>query len=138
MFIGKSQRISLVKISFIFVIVVLTASCGGGGATSSNIVEQYYSAIKARDADAAAAFFADDAVVTTPSGNVLTGIDAIESNFIPFDLEFMDRVEFLSDFTESNGKISWTQNWHGNEGATFFSECEVTIENGKIVEWIFQ
>lgn len=49
----------------------------------------------------------------------------------------MDRVEFLSDFTESGEKITWMQEWHHVEGDTFMSDCEVTTENGKIVEWLF-
>ena len=133
MFIGKN---SLLRIVCLFAIVFLTASCGGGQ-EGPNVVEQYYSAIENGDADAAASFFADDAMVTVPSGNVQNGIDAIASTFISIDLESMDRVEFLSDFTESNGKLSWTQEYHFVDGNSFSSECEVTIENDKIVEWVF-
>ena len=138
MFIGKYQRASLFRITAVLVFALLIASCGGGGAASGNVVEQYYSAIENGDADAAASFFADGAVVTTPSGNVLNGIDAITAQFIPYDLQFMDRVEFLTDFTESNGSLSWSQTWHHVEGDTFTSDCEVTLENGNIVEWVFK
>jgi len=138
MFIHKNN---LLRIAFIFAIVLLTASCGGGGGgqeAPDNIVGQYYSAVENGDADAAASVFAENAMVTTPSGNVITGVDAIKSEFIPYDLQFMDHVAFLSDFTESNGKLSWTQEWHHIEGDTFTSDCEVTIENGRIVEWVFK
>ena len=138
MFIGKGQRFSFLRIASIFVIVLLVASCGGIESVPTDIVMQYYSAIEAGDANIAASFFADEAVVVTPSGNVITGIDAIKAQFIPYDLQFMDRVEFLTDFTESNGKLLWTQEWHHVEEDSFVNECEVTIENGKIVEWIFQ
>ena len=134
MFISKN---SLLRIASLFLIVFLAASCGGGQEVPNNIVGQYYSAIESGDADMAASFFAEDAVITTPSGNVLTGKEAIVANFIPFDLQNMDRVDFLSDFTESNGKLTWTQEYHEVEGNSFSSDCEVTIENGKIVEWVF-
>ena len=137
MFNNKNQRVSLLRIASIFVIVFLAASCGGGGSNSENVVEQYYGAIENGDADAAASLFAEDAVITIPSGYVLTGIDAITGQFIPFDLQFMDRVEFLSDITESNGKISWVQAYHEIDGNSFESRCEITLENGKIVEWVF-
>ena len=137
MFIGKDQRVGLLSIVSIFAIAFVVASCGGGGSTPNNVVVQYYSAIEAGDADTAASFFADDVVITTPSGNVLTGIDSITGQFIPYDLQNMDRVEFLTDFTESNGKLSWSQAYHELGGNTFESKCEVTTENGKIVEWIF-
>lgn len=138
MFISRSQRIGLMRTVSIFAIALLFASCGGTESIPTDIVMQYYSAIEEGDADTAASFFADEAVVTTPSGNVITGIDAIETQFIPFDLQFMDSIEFLTDFTESNGKLLWTQEWHHVEGDSFTNECEVTIENGKIVEWIFK
>ena len=138
MFIAKYQRASLFRITAVLVFALLIASCGGGGAASGNVVEQYYSAIENGDADTAASFFADDVVVTTPSGNVLTGIDAVKERFIPFDLQFMDRVEFLTDFTESDGKLSWSQTYYEVNGNTFTSECEVTLENSRIVEWVFR
>ena len=137
MFSDKDQGFGLLRIVFIFALAFLVASCGGGGSTPNNIVTQYYNAIEAGDADTAASFFADDAVITTPSGNVLTGIDSITGQFIPFDLQYMDRVEFLTDFTESNGKLSWVQAYHELDGNTFESKCEVTIENCRIVEWKF-
>ena len=137
MFIGKSQSVILFRIASMFAIIFLAVACGGGQ-EDPNLVEQYYSAIENGDADMAASFFAEDAVVTVPSGKVFTGIDAIKSEFIPYDLQYMDRVDFLSDFKESNGKLSWTQDWHGNEGDTFSFKCEVTVENGKIVEWVLQ
>jgi len=137
MLIGKVQKVSLLKVTLIFAIALLVTSCGGGGSAQNNVVQQYYSAIEAGNADAAAALFAEDAVITTPSGNVVTGLDAINGQFIPYDLNSMDRVEFLSDFTESNGKITWLQAYHELGGNTFESKCEVTIENGKIVEWVF-
>ena len=40
------------------------------------MVTEYYSAIENGDAEAAASLFAEDAIIVTPSGNVLTGIDA--------------------------------------------------------------
>ena len=138
MFICKKQSASLLRIASIFAIAFLTVSCGGAGSVPNNIVGQYYSAIENGDANIAASFFADEAVVTTPSGNILTGIDAIKTQFIPYDLQFMDSVEFLTDFTETDGKLLWSQAWHHVEGDTFESECEVTMENGKIVEWVFQ
>ena len=138
MFISKSQKFSLLKTVSIFAIVLLIASCGGAESVPTDIVMQYYSAIEDGDANTAASFFADDAVVVTPSGNVITGIDAIKTNFVPYDLQFMDRVEFLTDFTESNGKLLWTQEWHHVEGDTLANDCEVTLENGKIVEWVFR
>jgi len=137
--ISKSQKVCLLRAVSIFAIVLLTASCGGAESVPTDIiVSQYYSAIENGDANSAVSFFADGAVVVTPSGNVITGIDAIKAQFIPYDLQFMDRVEFLTDFTENNGKILWSQEWHYVEGDTFTNECEVTIENGKIVEWVFQ
>ena len=138
MFTIKIQKARLLKIIFIFVIALLVTSCGGGGTTSKNVVEQYYAAIENGDADAAAALFADDAVVTTPSGNVLTGIDAITGQFIPYDLNSMDRVEFITDFTETDGRLSWSQQYYEKSGNTFESSCVVTIENGKIVDWFFR
>ena len=138
MFIGKNQRVRLLSIVSIFAIALLVTSCGGGGSTSNNIVRQYYSAIEAGDADAAASLFADNVVITTPSGNVLTGIDSITGQFIPFDLQYMDHVEFITDFTENNGKLSWSQAYYELDGNSFESDCEVTIENGKIVEWVFK
>ena len=104
MFIAKN---SLLRIASLFAIVFLTASCWRWSEDLNNIVGQYYSAIENGDADTAASLFAEQGVVvTTPSGNVLTGRDAVESNFIPYDLQNMDHVEFLSDFTENNGKLS--------------------------------
>ena len=121
----------------LIIAALVLASCGGSGSGADNIVNEYYSAIENGDADAAASLFAEDAVIVTPSGKVLTGIDAIKSSFIPYDLQNMDRVEFLSDFTESGEKITWMQEWHHVEGDVFTSDCEVTTENGKIVEWLF-
>jgi len=138
MFIEKNQRTSPLRIVFVLAVAFLLTSCGGASSASNNIVEQYYSAIEGRDADTAASFFADGAVITTPSGRVITGIDAITAEFIPYDLQFMNRVEFLTDFTESNGKLLWSQEWHHVEGDTLANDCEITIENGKIVEWVFQ
>ena len=138
MFISKRQRVSLLRIASIFFIAFFATSCGGAGSASNNIVEQYYRAIEGRDADTAASFFADGAEITTPSGRFITGIDAITAEFIPYDLQFMDRVEFITDFTETNGKIFWSQEWYHVEGDTLANDCEITIENGKIVEWIFQ
>ncbi len=138
MFISTSQRFSLLRTAYLFAIVLLIVSCGGTESVPTDIVEQYYSAIEDGDANTAATFFANDAVVLTPSGKVITGVDAIKAEFIPYDLQFMDRVEFLTDFTENNGKLLWSQVWHHVEGDTLTNECEVTIENGKIVEWVFQ
>ena len=138
MFIGKNQKASLFRIASVFAVAFFIASCGGGRSMPSNIVGQYYSAIENGDADTAASLFASDAVVTTPSGNVLTGKDAITGQFIPFDLQYMDRVEFLTGITENDGKLSWSQTYYEIEGNTFTSECEMMLENGKIVEWIFQ
>jgi len=138
MFIGKSQKASLLRIVSIFAIVFLTASCGTGGSAPNDIVRQYYRAIENGDGNAAASFFADDAVVVTPSGNVITGIDAIKETFIPYDLQLMDHVEFLTEFTENNGKLTWSQVWHHVEGDTLSNDCEVTVENGKIIEWVFK
>lgn len=137
MFIGKNQRTRLMRFIVIFTVALLVASCGGGS-TSSNVVEQYYAAIENGDADAAAALFAEDAVITTPSGSVLTGIDAITGRFIPFDLQYMDRVEFFTDFTEVDGRISWSQTYYEKSGNSFNSTCVVTLENGKIVDWYFR
>jgi len=138
MFTGKSQRVSLLRITSIFAVVFLAASCEGGKSVSTDIVRQYYSAIEHGDANSAASFFADEAVVVTPSGKVINGIDAIKEVFIPYDLQFMDRVEFLSDFSESNGKLLWKQEYHHIDGDIFANDCEVTIVDGKIVEWLFQ
>jgi len=137
MFISKNQRASLLRIASIFVIAFLAASCGGGGSVPTDIVAQYYGAIENGDADTAASFFADGAVAITPSGKVITGIDDIKAVFITYDLQNMDRVEFLTDFTESNGKLLWRQEYHQIDGTIIASECEVTIDNGKIVEWAF-
>lgn len=133
----RNQRHRILGSLILIIAAFVLASCGGSGSGEDNIVNEYYSAIENGDADAAASLFAEDAVIVTPSGNVLTGIDAIKSTFIPYDLQNMDRVEFLSDFSESGGKISWTQTWHHVEGDAFMSDCEVTTENGKIVEWLF-
>lgn len=138
MFTGKSQRVSLLGIASIFAVVFLAVSCGGGKSVSTDIVRQYYSAIENGDANSAASFFADEAVIVTPSGNVITGLDAIKAQFIPYDLQLMDHVEFLTDFKENNGKLTWSQVWHHVEGDTLSNDCEVTIENGKIVEWVFK
>jgi ketosteroid isomerase-like protein len=138
MFMSNSQTVSLLRTVFIFVIAFLTASCGGVETTPTDIVAHYYSAIKEGDANNAASFFADEAVIITPSGNVITGIDAIKGKFIPYDLQYMDHVEFLTDFTANNGTLSWSQVWHDYNGDTLENECEVTVENGKIVEWIFK
>jgi len=138
MFISKSQRVSLLKIVSIFVIVFLAASCGGAESVPTDIVMQYYSAIENKDSNSAASFFADDAVIVTPSGKVITGIDEIKGAFIPYDLQNMDQVEFITDFTESNGKLSWSQTYHEVNGFTFTSDCEITLENGKIFKWTFQ
>jgi len=134
---SRNQRRRILGSLFMIIAAFVLASCGGSGSGADNIVNEYYAAIENGDAEAAASLFAEDAVIVTPSGNVLTGIDAIRSSFIPYDLQFMDRVEYLSDFTESGGKISWSQAWHHVEGDTFMSDCEVTTENGKIVEWLF-
>jgi ketosteroid isomerase-like protein len=133
---SKSQRISLSRSATIFAIAILVAACSGAEPDPADIVRQYYSAIEDGDADAAASLFSEAAVIVTPSGNTVRG-ESIKSEFIPFDLQFMDRVEFQTDFTESNGKVSWTQEWHHIEGGSFMNECEVTIEDGKIVEWLF-
>jgi ketosteroid isomerase-like protein len=118
-------------------IAILSASCSGAEPGPTDVVRQYYSAIEDGDADAAASLFSEEAVIVTPSGNTVRG-DLIKSEFIPFDVRFMDRVEFLTDFTESNGKVSWTQEYHSIEGNSFVNECEVIIEDGKIVEWLFK
>ena len=138
MIISKSQAVSLLRTASIFAIVFLIASCGGAETVPTDIVVQYYNAIEDGDANSAALFFADEAVIVTPSGNVITGIDTIKGKFIPYDLQYMDRVEFLTDFTENNGTLSWSQVWHDYNGDTLENECEVTIEDGKIVEWIFK
>ena len=118
-------------------ITILLVSCGGTSPDSGAIVGQYYDAIENDDPDAAVALFADSATIMTPSGNTVSG-DSIKSQFIPYDLDFMDRVEILSDFIQSNGKVTWTQEWHHIEGDSFLNNCEVTVEDGKIVEWLFQ
>jgi len=138
MFNDKSQRVSLLRIASIFIIICLAASCGGAQAVPTDIVMQYYSAIENEDSNSAASFFADDALVVTPSGKVITGIDEIKEAFILYDLQNMDRVEFLTDFSESNGRLSWSQTYHEVNGFTFTSDCEITLENGKIVEWLLQ
>jgi len=138
MFNNKSQRVNLLRIASIIVIVFLAASCGGAESVPTDIVMQYYSAIENKDSNSAASFFADAAVVVTPSGKVITGIDEIKEVFIPYDLQNMDHVEFITDFTESNGKLSWSQTYHEVNGFTFTSDCEITLENGKIVEWLLQ
>ena len=137
MFISKSQRVSLLRIASIFVIAFFATSCGGAESVPTDIVRQYYSAIENEDSNSAASFFADDAVVVTPSGKVITGINEIKDVFIPYDLQNMDRVEFLTDVTESDGKLSWSQTYHEVNGFTFTSDCEITLENGKIVEWLY-
>jgi ketosteroid isomerase-like protein len=98
---------------------------------------EYYEAIENDDPDAAAALFSDTATIVTPSGNTVSG-DAIKSQFIPYDLQFMDRVEFLSEFSQSNGNVTWTQEYHQIEGGSFQSDCVIKVEDGKIVEWLFQ
>lgn len=121
----------------IFAVVFLVASCGGDEPETNNPVRGYYLAIEEDDADTAASFFAENALIVTPSGNVISGVDEISSQFIPYDLQFMDRVEFLTDFTESDEKISWSQAWHHVDGDSFVNDCEITMEDGKIVEWHF-
>jgi ketosteroid isomerase-like protein len=133
---SKGQRINLSRSATIFAIAILSASCTGAEPGPADIVRQYYSAIEDGDADAAAALFSEDALIVTPGGNIVRG-DSIKSQFIPFDLQFMDRVEFLTEFTESDGKVSWEQEYHHVEGNWFVNKCEVTIEDGKIVEWSF-
>ncbi len=123
-------------IVIIFVMAVLLASCGGTTSDPGDIVMEYYTAIENGDADAAAAFFSEDAMVVTPSGNTLRSL-AIKSEFIPYDLQNLDHVDFQTDFTESDGKITWTQAYHHVDGSIFTSDCEVTVEDGKIVEWVF-
>ena len=135
MFIRKIQKFSLLRITFVIAVALLVASCGGGGSTSGNVVEQYYAAIERGDADAAAALFAEDVVVTAPSGTVLTGMDAITARFIPYDLNNMDRVEFFTDFTEVDGRITWSQSYYEKNGTIWNVSCVVTVENGKIVDW---
>jgi ketosteroid isomerase-like protein len=132
----KSERINLLRCATIFAIAILAAACAGAEPSPTDIVSQYYIAIEDGDADAAASLFSEEAVIVTPGGNTVRG-DSIKSEFILFDLQFMDRVEFLTDFTESNGKVSWTQEYHSIEDNSFVNECEATIEDGKIVEWLF-
>lgn len=133
-----NERISsLFTFAIIFTITIMSASCSGAKTSSIDIISRYYRAIEAGDADAAASLFSEDALIVTPSGKRVSG-DSIKSEFIPYDLQFMDRVDFQTDFTESNGKITWKQEWHHIDGGTsFINECEVTVQDGKIVEWLF-
>ena len=118
-------------------IALLIASCASGGSATGDAIRQYYDAINAGDADAAAALFAEDAVVVVPTGNTLTGIEAISSTYILFDLENMEKVDFQSEFTVSSDKVLWTQEYTMKDGSSFVSNCEVTLKNGKIVEWVW-
>lgn len=138
MFKNKSQRVGLFRIATIFVIVFLAAACGGAESVPTDVVKQYYSAIENEDSNSAASVFAEDAMVVTPSGKVLTGIDEIKEAFIPYDLQNMDRVEFITGFTESNGRLSWSQTYHEVNGSAFTIDCMITLENGKIAEWFLQ
>jgi major membrane immunogen (membrane-anchored lipoprotein) len=132
---------SAIRISQLFIlwisISMLLVSCGGSAPDPGDLVMQYYNAIENDDSDAAAALFSDAATIVTPSGNTVSG-DAIKSQFIRYDLQFMDRVEFLSEFSQSNGKVTWTQEYHQIEGNSFLTDCEIKVEDGKIVEWLFQ
>ena len=135
--ISKKNRGLLLRGVITLAITFMIASCAGGGGESGNVVTQYYDAVSAGDADAAAALFAEDAMVVIPSGNTLTGLDDITSSFIPYDLENMERVDFQSEFTESDGKVLWTQEYVQKDGFSFVSNCEIILENGKIIEWRF-
>ena len=134
---SRSQRSLPARFLVILTIALLLAACGGAAPEPGDVINQYYTAIENGDADAAAAVFAENAVIVTPNGNVVDGIDAITSQFIPFDLDFMDHVAYQSEFSESNGKITWTHEWHHVDGGVFVNDCEITLENGKIVEWLF-
>jgi len=131
---SKDKRIHLFRSAFIFAMSILLAACGGTTSDPGDIVMEYYTAIENGDADAAAEQFSETATVVVPSGTIFTG-DEI-SEFIFFDLQFMDHVEFQTDFTESNGKITWFQIYHHVDGDTWVQKCEVTIEDDKIVEWL--
>jgi ketosteroid isomerase-like protein len=130
------RRTSIFPTVLIFAITLLFTSCTGTETSPIDIVSQYYNAIEAGDADAAAAFFSEDAMIVTPSGNTLQG-ESGKDQFINYDLQFMDHVDFQSEFTENDGKIMWKQEYYHIDGNTFVSDCEVTVQDGKIVEWIF-
>lgn len=131
-----NKKISFGSMAIIFAITFLLASCANDQSDSTNIISEYYSAIEAGDAEAATALISEDAMIVTPSGNTLSG-ESGRTQFINYDLDFMDRVDFESDFTESGGKIMWSQTYHHIDGSSFGSDCEVTVQDGKIVEWVF-
>lgn len=130
----KDKRIHLFRSAIIFAMAILLASCGGMKSDPGDIVMEYYTAIENGDADAAAALFSETARAVVPSGTTFTGDEITQ--FISYDLQFMDHVEFQTDFTESNGKITWTQEYHHVDGNSWVQKCEATIEDDKIVEWL--
>ena len=133
----KENRTLLFGLATIVALAVILTSCAGTASEPGEIVRQYYSAIENGDADAAAALFSETAEIVTPNGNMVSG-DEIESQFISFDIQSMDSVVFLSEFSESNGKITWTQRYFFTGGNSFLCECEITIKDGKIDEWLFE
>jgi ketosteroid isomerase-like protein len=114
-----------------------SASCASSPPQPGNIVRQYYEAIENGDVDAAAALFTQDASITTPGGNIVSG-EEIKSQFISFDIESMEKVEYQTVFSERGDSLTWTQKYTNVFGSTFFSNCQILLEDGKIAMWTFK
>lgn len=131
---GRSTLLTLLLFASLLVLTACGASVAEKGET---IIKDYYAAIEAGDAETAASFFAEDVVIVLASGGLLKGINEAKSTFIPYDLDNLDSVSFLSDFSDRDGWILWNQRYDLKTGGTYLYECEIKIEDGKITNWRF-
>jgi hypothetical protein len=129
---GRSILFSLL----LFASLLVLTSCGASAAEmGETLYKDYIAAIEAGDGETAASYLAEDVEILLASGNLINGINEARSSFIQYDLDNLDSVTYLTDFTERDGWIVWSERYELKNGGSWEFECKLKFEDGKITKF---